>query len=119
MSPAYLSGSRGNLTLHLGHTEYLASPALAPAPDKDAPAAGQAALVALPLHDPCGLNGAGRPDTENVVVCSTVRTFEMRGEKLAPVDRPGCGLRFALCHGCGLRSVRDRGACASCGGGEL
>ncbi len=118
MSPAYLTGTRGNITIHLGHTEYLADPALAMATNKAAPIAGPAALVALPLHDPCGLDGAGRPDGENVVTCSTVRTFQRRGEKLVTVDRDGCGSRFSLCHGCGLRSVRDRGACASCGGGR-
>lgn len=109
--------AHGDAVWHVGHAEALPAPVASVAAAKSRPSASVAAgVVALPLHEPCGLDGGGRVAEGAVLVCAVVRTFERVGEaKWATVDRPGCGGRFGLCHGCGLRSIRDGGACASCG----
>jgi hypothetical protein len=60
------------------------------------------ALTALPMHEPCGLDGAGVPSFEAglAIRCETIRSFARDGDGYGWHDRRGCGALFVLCdHG--------------------
>lgn len=65
----------------------------------------------LPASDVYGELGA-----DNVATCALrVRWGLQRSQD---ERSPGCGARFAVCHGCGLRTRCNGAPCGACGGAE-
>lgn len=70
-------------------------------------------MIALPPHEPCGLDGCGEPTPGNImeIQCTARITFTLAGK---PTRARGCGAVSKTCGRCGLRAKWDDGPCGAC-----
>lgn len=69
-------------------------------------------MIALPVHEPCGVSGSGNVDPKTMAVpCEATITFNLSNR---PLRSQGCGKVFALCPRCGCRTVVDGAKCSAC-----
>ena len=69
-------------------------------------------MIALPHHDPCGVDGSGKLDSETMAIrCTTKVSFGLTNR---PSHSQGCGKVFSLCKRCGGRTVVDDAPCSAC-----
>lgn len=68
-------------------------------------------MIALPKHEPCGLDGAGELIAGGCAArCEYVVTFANGRQKKAI----GCGAVSKVCGRCGLRAMWNDGPCGAC-----
>lgn len=69
-------------------------------------------MIALPVHEPCGVSGSGLVHPQTMASqCDARITFDQSNR---PHRSPGCGKVFALCKRCGCRTVVDGAECSAC-----
>lgn len=69
-------------------------------------------MIALPVHEPCGVSGSGIVDPETMAArCTEQKHWTDRG---AMTKAKGCGKLFTLCPRCGCRTVVDGAKCSAC-----
>lgn len=69
-------------------------------------------MIALPVHEPCGVSGSGNVDPETMAVrCTEQRHWSERGTMSRAM---GCGKLFENCPRCGCRTVVDGAKCSAC-----
>ena len=69
-------------------------------------------MIALPVHEPCGVSGSGLVHPQTMASqCDARITFTLDGQKHRS---SGCGKVFALCKRCGCRTVVDGAKCSAC-----
>lgn len=70
-------------------------------------------MIALPKHEPCGLDGAGEIRAGTLDArCDVVIKFRL-GVRRADKSI-GCGAVSKVCARCGLRAKWDDGPCGAC-----
>lgn len=69
-------------------------------------------MIALPVHEPCGVSGSGNVDPKTMASqCEARITFNLSNR---PQHHQGCGKVFSLCKRCGCRTVVDGAECSAC-----
>jgi hypothetical protein len=76
-------------------------------------------MVALPLHEPCGLAGYGNLTGKDMDIrCEVKRSFKAIGvgdnKVFECIDSKGCGKVSSTCDRCGVRAVWDGAPCEAC-----
>jgi hypothetical protein len=69
-------------------------------------------VIALPVHEPCGVSGSGNVDPKTMAVqCEAKVNFNQSNRAQRS---QGCGKVFSLCSRCGCRTVVDGAKCSAC-----
>ncbi len=68
-------------------------------------------MIALPVHEPCGVAGCGNVDPETMAARCTEQRHWTNGTARKSA---GCMKNFTLCKRCGCRTVVDGAKCSAC-----